>query len=156
MVRTIFLLPAFLAALAAAAPSPLAQRQDLCAGDPSAAGFCTPLTFTDKTGGSAAAPSTSDCQQTCQGILSDAGDWGVDFAGRPAGFRDQMYLGPCQFGVSRTSDRDTSQFFFDMSNQDIVDVVGGSIRRFAGAHGGRVKAEGTMDCSGHVVKWYVG
>ncbi|KAI1391880.1 putative necrosis-inducing factor-domain-containing protein [Hypoxylon trugodes] len=157
MLRATILLPALLTTLAAAAPSWLAQRADSCAGDKSVAGYCTPISYTDvTTSSSSSAPSSSDCQQTCQSILTDAGDWGVDFTGQPAGYRDEMYLGKCGFGIARETDSDTSQFSFSVNNQDIVDVVGESINRFAGQHGGKVKAEGTMNCSGHVVRWFVG
>ncbi|KAK6956143.1 hypothetical protein Daesc_001415 [Daldinia eschscholtzii] len=151
------LLVTLFTALAAAIPSPLIQRQDACAGDKSVAGYCKTLSYTDRTGASStSAPSSSDCQQTCRGVLGDAGDWGVDFKNRPAGYRDNLYLGPCEFGVSRETDGDSSQFSFSMHNQDIVDVIDEVIKRYAGQHDGKVRAEGTMDCSGHVVRWYVG
>ncbi|XXH02834.1 hypothetical protein Hte_009221 [Hypoxylon texense] len=137
---------------------------DACAADKSA-GYCTTLTYTDLTGAASSSSSSSSsspiptqeqCQAACRSVLSDAGDWGVDFHGRPAGYRDEMVLADCGFGVSRQSDADTSQFSFYVHNQDILDVIDESVRRFAGEHGGRVKAEGTMECSGYVVKWYVG
>ncbi|KAI8962594.1 putative necrosis-inducing factor-domain-containing protein [Daldinia sp. FL1419] len=157
MFYAIYLLSALFAALVAGVPSPLVQRQDACAGDKSIVGYCETLTYTDKTGAlSNSAPSASDCQQTCQGVLGDAGDWSVDFTGEPAGYRDNIYLGPCEFGVSRETDGDSSQFSFPMHNQDIVDVIDEVIRRYAGNHNGKVQAEGTMKCSGHVVRWYVG
>ncbi|KAI2602739.1 hypothetical protein GGR54DRAFT_623173 [Hypoxylon sp. NC1633] len=163
---SLLLLAATLAAAAPApAPAPAAQqqaalhalqkRQDYCAGDASAATYCTELTFTDKTD----APSTStssDCQLTCRGILGDAGDWMVDFAGTPAGYVDGIYLGSCGIGIARLTDADAEGFGFYLTNQDLVALVGGSVGRFAGLHGGRVKAEGTMKCAEHVVRWFVG
>ncbi|KAI1472602.1 putative necrosis-inducing factor-domain-containing protein [Daldinia caldariorum] len=144
-------------ALVAGVPSPLIQRQDACAGDKSIVGYCKTLSYTDRTGASStSAPSSSDCQQTCRGVLTDAGYWGVDFHNRPAGYRDNLYLGPCKFGVSRETDEDTSQFSFSMHNQDIVDVIDEVIKRYAGKHNGKVRADGKMECSGHVVRWYVG
>ncbi|KAI2605361.1 putative necrosis-inducing factor-domain-containing protein [Hypoxylon fragiforme] len=155
MHHSIILLPALLA-LCQAIPASLDQepQNSFCAGDKSVAGFCTALTYTDKT--DSASPTTSNCEDTCRGILSDAGDWGVDFAGRPAGWRDNMYIGACEFSVSREKDGDASAFAFSMKNQDILDLVDESIDRFAGKHGNKVKAEGTMNCQGHVVRWYVG
>lgn len=158
MSYSIFLLPTLFAALTAGIPSPLIiQRQDACAGDKSTAGYCNTLSYTDRTGTlSTSAPSSSDCQQTCRGVLGDAGDWGVDFTDRPAGYRDNLYLGPCEFGISRETDGDNAEFEFSMHNQDIVDVIDEVIKRYAGQHDGRVQAEGTMECSDHVVRWYVG
>ncbi|OTB04736.1 hypothetical protein M426DRAFT_320599 [Hypoxylon sp. CI-4A] len=180
--RRAILLPTLITTLASAlpssSPSPLSSpttpsspslspREDACAGDPSTAGYCTPISYTDTTtttvtttvtnkNTTASAPSTSDCQQTCRSILGDAGDWGVDFAGQPAGYRDDLYLGACGFGVARETDADAAGFAFSVHNQDILDVVRGSIDRFAGSHDGRVSAEGTMECQGHVVRWFVG
>ncbi|KAI4859724.1 hypothetical protein F4820DRAFT_462250 [Hypoxylon rubiginosum] len=145
-------------ALATAAPpsiNALLRPRDACAADKSV-GYCTALTYTDRTGGSSAPPTSGQCEDACRSILSDAGDWAVDFAGKPAGYRDEMVLGTCGFGVSRLSDTDTAQFSFLVHNDDMLDVIGESLSRFAGKHGGKVKADGTMDCSGHVVKWYVG
>ncbi|KAI0101164.1 putative necrosis-inducing factor-domain-containing protein [Daldinia grandis] len=157
MFYSIFLLPTLVTALVASVPSSLMQRQDACAGDKSTVGYCNTLSYTDRTGTlSESAPSSSDCQQTCRGVLGDAGDWGVDFTDRPAGYRDNLYLGPCEFGISRETDGDNTEFEFSVHNQDIVDVIDEVIKRFAGQHGGKVQAEGTMECSGHVVRWYVG
>ncbi|KAI1779049.1 hypothetical protein F4818DRAFT_237792 [Hypoxylon cercidicola] len=149
------LLGLLLGALATAAPSHLQlQQRDACAADP-AAGYCKTLTYADRTDGTATSTS-DDCQNQCRAVLSDAGDWSVDFTGTGAGYIDEMVLEACQFGVSRASDTDTAQFSFDMHNQDILDVIGGAVNKFAGKHGGKIKADGTMDCSGHVVKWHVG
>ncbi|KAI0172697.1 hypothetical protein GGR52DRAFT_545732 [Hypoxylon sp. FL1284] len=162
MLYTTILPALLLSALALAAPPPtspsspvLLPRTDACKAD-AAAGYCTTLTWTDRTAGASDAPTTDDCQDTCSRVLSEAGDWGVDFTGKPAGWRDRMVGGTCAFTVSRTSDASASQFSFLMANADILDAVGGAVSRFAGAHGGRVKAGGTMSCGGHVVKFYVG
>ncbi|KAF3055158.1 hypothetical protein GL218_07502 [Daldinia childiae] len=157
MFHSIFLLPTLFGALAAGIPFPLIQRQDACAGDKSTAGYCNVLSYIDRTGTpSTSAPSTSECQQTCRGVLGDAGDWRVDFIDKPAGYRDTLYLGPCEFGISRETDGDSTEFEFAMNNQDIVDVIDEVINRYAGQHDGKVQAEGTMECSGRVVRWYVG
>ncbi|KAI1455533.1 putative necrosis-inducing factor-domain-containing protein [Annulohypoxylon moriforme] len=149
---TIFLLAS--AGLTSALPS-LFTRQDACAGDKSVAGYCTPLTYNDVTK-SDSPVTTTDCLSTCSSILSDAGDWGVDFRGQPAGFVDGMFLSGCKFGIARETDTDTSQFEFNVANQDIVDVIDESIKRFGGSHGGKLSAEGTMNCEGHIVRWLVG
>ncbi|KAI1405195.1 putative necrosis-inducing factor-domain-containing protein [Hypoxylon fuscum] len=147
------ILPAFIfSALIAAMPS-LFDRQDACATGTSA-GYCETLSYNDRTDSSS--PSSADCQQTCRSILTDAGDWGVDFNGQPAGYRDNLVLSDCPFGIERETDGDSSSFSFSVHNQDIIDVVGQSINKFAGNHGGKVKAEGTMKCDGHTVRWYVG
>ncbi|KAI0839514.1 putative necrosis-inducing factor-domain-containing protein [Hypoxylon sp. FL0890] len=153
MVCAIFFLSALLAGLSAAIPSPLFARLDSCVGN-GAAGYCKPLTYQDNTDGSS--QTTADCQETCRSILTDAGDWSVDFTGTPAGYIDHMVLQACGFGIGRATDTDTSEFSFDVSNQDIVNLIDESVKRFAGKHGGKVKAEGTISCAGHVVRWYVG
>ncbi|KAI1098127.1 putative necrosis-inducing factor-domain-containing protein [Jackrogersella minutella] len=154
MLCAIVFLPMLLVGFTAAAPSPLSPRQDSCGGDKSIAGYCTPLTYTDQTN-SSSIPATA-CQHTCQSILTDAGDWGVDFTGQPAGYRDEMFLGTCGFGIARETDADTSQYSFSVANQDILDIIDESIKMFADKHGAKVKAEGTMNCEGHVVRWFVG
>ncbi|KAI1759883.1 putative necrosis-inducing factor-domain-containing protein [Hypoxylon sp. FL1150] len=136
----------------AAAASALLRPRDACAADPSA-GYCTTLTYNDRT--KSDSPSGDACQNTCRSVLSDAGDWIVDFHGKSAGYHDTMVASTCSFAVSRVSDSDTSQIKFNMHNQDIIDVVGQAVSRFAGKHGGKVSADGTMNCSGNVVKWYV-
>ncbi|KAI6080446.1 hypothetical protein F4821DRAFT_251506 [Hypoxylon rubiginosum] len=146
-------------ALAIAAPptSPvsllLQPRTDACSADPNI-GYCKTLTYNDRT--VAGAPSGDACQNTCRSVLADAGDWTVDFHGKGAGYLNIMLSSACSFAVSRVSDKDAAQFEFPMHNLDILDVIGGAVGRFAGKHGGNVKADGTMECSGHVVKWYVG
>lgn len=152
---SIFLLAG--ASLASALPSipSLFTRQDACSGNKADAGYCTPLTYNDVTTSSTSI-TTSNCQSTCASILADAGDWGVDFRGQPAGYIDGMFLSGCKFGIARETDSDTSQFSFDVANQDIVDVIDESIKRFGSSHGGKLSAEGTMTCQGHTVRWFVG
>ncbi|KAI0886292.1 uncharacterized protein GGS22DRAFT_160493 [Annulohypoxylon maeteangense] len=142
-----------LAGLTTALPSLFAQ-QDACAGDKSTAGYCTPLTYNDVT--QSTSVTTTSCESTCSSVLADAGDWGVDFRAQPAGYVDGMFLSGCRFGIARETDADTEGFEFSVANQDIVDLIGESIKRFGGAHGGKVSAEGTMLCEGHTVRWFVG
>lgn len=52
-----------------------------CTGDKSIAGYCETLTYIDRTTSSPNPPTTANCQDTCRGILSDAGDWSVNFVG---------------------------------------------------------------------------
>lgn len=53
-----------------------------CAGNKNTLGYCDTITFADQTTTSPRPPTTAECQDTCRGILSDAGDWIVDFRGR--------------------------------------------------------------------------
>ncbi|KAI1409896.1 hypothetical protein F5Y13DRAFT_203039 [Hypoxylon sp. FL1857] len=152
MVRAIFL-SGLLAGLSAAIPSSLFSRQDYCGGT-GAPGYCTTLSYQDDTDDSS--QTSADCQSTCQDILSDSGDWSVDFTGQPAGYIDHMVLEACGFGVGRATDDDTSSFSFKVHNEDILRAIDGSVQRYANLHDGKVKAQGTMNCAGHVVRWYVG
>ncbi|KAI0599491.1 hypothetical protein F4775DRAFT_591281 [Biscogniauxia sp. FL1348] len=128
---------------------------DACTGNQADAGYCTTLTYVDRTDATAGAPTTSDCQATCRGVLQDPGDWIVQFAGVPAGGRHQMLGYACGFSVGR-GDGEPADLSFSMANQDILDILDEVTRRFGGAHGGgAVAAEGTMECQGHVAKWYV-
>ncbi|KAI0384942.1 hypothetical protein F5Y04DRAFT_201943 [Hypomontagnella monticulosa] len=157
MFRMIFLLWALLAALAASAPPPslLAPRADSCVGDPHAERYCTPIEYRDKTIDSS--PSASFCEQTCQSVLTDPGDWAVDFNGMPAGYRDALMLGTCIFSVGRATDTDTSGFTVMLSNQDIVGVMGEVIKKFAGKHGGKIRAEVVMQCQvTQIVRFFIG
>lgn len=63
----------------------LTLAQDFCAGDKSIAGYCTVTSYTDRTTSVSGPPTTSECQDACRGVLTDAGDWIVDFTGKPAG-----------------------------------------------------------------------
>ncbi|KAI0010915.1 putative necrosis-inducing factor-domain-containing protein [Xylariaceae sp. FL0662B] len=132
-----------------------ASAQDYCWGNKSAAGYCTPGEYIDRTSTAASPPSRDDCYHTCSGIQTDAGDWSVDFRGQPAGYKDLMLVYDCGFAVSRESDTDTSGFEFSMHNQDILDLIDEAVNRFADKHGGKVAAEGTMTCGDHTARWYV-
>lgn len=52
-----------------------------CAGDKSTVGHCETLTYIDRTTTASGPPSTAECQDACRGVLTDAGDWIVDFRG---------------------------------------------------------------------------
>lgn len=130
-----------------------AVAQSACTGDPSKKGYCTPLTYVDKTG--SGSPSMAQCEDTCGGVIGDPSEWGVDFKGKPAGYVDHMMHYPCGFSVTR-QDGDTADVSFSMINQDIIELIGETINQFGGAHGGNVAAEGTMECEGHTYKWIVG
>jgi hypothetical protein len=54
---------------------------DYCAGNKATIGYCETLSYTDYTFNATDPPSSSDCQDACRGVLTDAGDWGVDFKG---------------------------------------------------------------------------
>lgn len=64
----------------------VAAQVNQCTGDKSIAGYCETLTYVDRTTSSSNPPTTANCQDTCRGILSDAGDWSVNFVGRPRPF----------------------------------------------------------------------
>lgn len=142
---------AFLLILPGCSATPFA---DNCAGTPSIAGYCTPLTYKDTTGNFAASPTTGDCQNTCIGVNTDAGDWAVDFSDVAEGGRKSLLLYPCGFAVAR-GDGMPHSATIKMTNQDILDLYEGSIKRFGGAHGGKISAEGTMTCGSYNVKWYI-
>lgn len=60
----------------------LANAQiDYCAGDKNTVGHCETLSYIDRTTTSSNPPLATECQDTCRGVLGDAGDWGVDFRG---------------------------------------------------------------------------
>ncbi|KAI3321673.1 hypothetical protein HD806DRAFT_524121 [Xylariaceae sp. AK1471] len=130
------------------------RAQDSCYGDKSTAGYCTPLTYTDTTKDYKAPPTTSDCFDTCRGINQDAGDWSVDFNDDADGVHHSMILYHCGFAVSQGegTPRDAS---FSLANQDILDLYDESINRFGADHGGQISAEGTMDCGGLNITWYI-
>lgn len=60
-----------------------AQAQiNYCAGDKNTIGHCETLSYIDRTTTSSDAPLATECQDTCRGVLTDAGDWGVSFIGK--------------------------------------------------------------------------
>ncbi|TGJ80254.1 hypothetical protein E0Z10_g8500 [Xylaria hypoxylon] len=133
---------------------PLCHTQNNCYGNKSIAGYCTPLTYTDSTGSFSAPPKTSDCQAACAGINQEFGDWLVDFSTEANGAHHGMLLYPCGFAVARGQDTPHNARF-SVANQDILDLYDESLNRFAGLHHGSVSAEGTMQCSGFTIKWYI-
>jgi hypothetical protein len=65
------------------------MAQDFCVGNKDTIGYCETLSYIDRTLNATDAPSSFDCQDACRGVLSDAGDWLVDFKGTshsPASF----------------------------------------------------------------------
>jgi hypothetical protein len=56
-------------------------QTDFCAGNKDTLGYCETLSYVDRTLNATDAPLASDCQDACRGVLSDAGDWLVDFKG---------------------------------------------------------------------------
>jgi hypothetical protein len=63
-----------------------AQTPNYCAGDKTIVGYCTITGYTDKTTSVTNPPTPAECNDACRGVQSDAGDWIVDFTGRPAGY----------------------------------------------------------------------
>ncbi|KAI1339194.1 hypothetical protein F5Y15DRAFT_416069 [Xylariaceae sp. FL0016] len=151
------LLAFFFATLAVALPWALSDDTlvDTCTGDSSIAGYCTPLTYVDKTSSASGTTNPTQCQHTCSEVLTDAGDWNVDFSGDPTdpGYKHAVLGFDCGFSVSR-GDGEPTSYSFNMANQDILDLVRESSSRF-GADNKSFAAEGTMNCAGHEVKWYI-
>ncbi|CAI6297407.1 unnamed protein product [Periconia digitata] len=141
-----------LAAILSLLSTTLAQNQ--CEGDKSIEGYCTILSMTDVTDKSSKTPTTAQCMNTCRSILSDAGDWIVDFTGHPEGYIDKLSQSSCSFSIGRGAGEGLD-YRFHMHNQDIVDIIDDVNRRFGGLHGGNVAAEGTMECEGHQATWFV-
>lgn len=79
--------------------------------------------MTDVTSSNPGAPTLSECQNTCRSTLTDAGDWVVDFTGKPAGYIDTLNQSPCGFSVGRAPGSTEMDFKFYMHNQDIVDAI---------------------------------
>ena len=72
-----------------------------CTGNKSDAGYCETLTYEDRTTNNNAPPSTSQCESSCKDVLTDAGDWSVDFKGQPAGYVQHVVNSACSFSVGR-------------------------------------------------------
>ncbi|KAK7179535.1 hypothetical protein DPSP01_003623 [Paraphaeosphaeria sporulosa] len=125
-----------------------------CTGHKENAGYCTVLTYEDRTTLNTSPPSTSQCERSCKDVLTDAGDWIVSFNGKPAGYVQHMVNSDCSFSVGRGTG-EPSDYQFYMDNQDIVDIIDEVNVRFGGKHGGRVSAQGTMKCQGRLATWYV-
>ncbi|KAK8031382.1 glycoside hydrolase family 18 protein [Apiospora arundinis] len=98
-------------------------------------------------------PKTGECEDACRGVASDAGDWGANLTGLPAGQRHSVVGYACGFSLGRGPNQ-PDPLEFDFQNQDILDVYQGAIDRFATADG-RVAATGTMTCQGKSVQWWV-
>ncbi|KAF2740071.1 hypothetical protein EJ04DRAFT_482754 [Polyplosphaeria fusca] len=129
--------------------SVVAAQLNYCTGDKSNVGHCTTLTFTDVTTTSPDPPTTAECNDTCRGVISDAGDWIVDFKGKPDGYRQNMLGYPCGFQMGR-GPGEAKDYSFFMDNQDIIDILDEvNQRRYGPLHGGKVAAQGTVTCDGH-------
>jgi hypothetical protein len=62
----------------------VAQTPNYCQGDKSIVGYCNTTSYTDKWASVSGPPTLSQCQDACRGVQTDAGDWIVDFTGKPA------------------------------------------------------------------------
>ncbi|KAF2824911.1 hypothetical protein CC86DRAFT_395301 [Ophiobolus disseminans] len=144
--RTLSLL-LFLAALTAA-------QTNECTGNKATIGYCETISYTDRTTTSSDPPSVAECNNACGGVLSDAGDWIVEFQGKPDGFRQNMVGSACAFSIGRAPGQ-PRDYGFSMHNQDIVDIIDEVNKRFAPLHGGRAAAEGIVRCEGFEATWYV-
>ncbi|KAI1263486.1 hypothetical protein F5Y18DRAFT_394576 [Xylariaceae sp. FL1019] len=133
---------------------PLSLAQDQCLGNKADAGYCTPLTYVDTTLSAKSAPTTTDCEDTCHGVNSDAGDWLVDFGYEGNGGLHPMLAWPCAFAL-QPGNSSFNNASFDMANQDILDLYDESINRFGPLHDGKISAEGTMMCQGVLARWFI-
>lgn len=140
--QLIYLLLACLPAFAAA---------DSCTGNPSLAGHCTPETWTAQPINSTS-PTIAQCQDACQGVNSDAGDWFANLTGSADGERRSLVGYACQFSVGRGCGQE-DPLEVDIANQDILDIYSGVIARFGSS--GLTSASGTMNCSGKILRWWV-
>ncbi|KAH7070400.1 hypothetical protein BKA63DRAFT_75955 [Paraphoma chrysanthemicola] len=131
-----------------------AAQNNACTGSKNTIGYCTTLTYIDRTTTSTDPPSVQDCYDACRGVLTDAGDWGVDLRGKPDSYRQNMVGYPCGFSIGRAPGQ-PKDYYFSMDNQDIVDILDEVNRRFAPLHGGRAAAEGIVECEGFNATWYV-
>jgi putative sterol carrier protein len=61
----------------------------------------------------------------------------------------------CGFSLGRAPG-EPADYTIQMRNEDIGRIIDGAVTRFAGMHGGRVKAEGVVKCGGREAMWYVG
>jgi hypothetical protein len=133
----------------------VAAAQNACRGDPSQTGYCTTLSFIDRTTSVSGPPTLAECQNTCAvGIFGDAGDWGLDLTGSPPGQPKSVVGFPCGFSIANVPDH-PADMRFSMTNQDIADNFQGLIDRFGGLHGGNLAGEGVMECQGKPVRWFV-
>ncbi|KAH4402551.1 hypothetical protein HBI56_186570 [Parastagonospora nodorum] len=132
----------------------LTTAQDFCTSNASTPGYCELLSLTDRTLNVTSPPSSSDCQDACRGVLGEAGDWSVDFKGKPPGYIQNMVGSPCGFSMGRAPGQPL-EYAFLISNQDIVGILAEVVRRFAGVHGGEVAAEGRVRCGDSEGVWYV-
>jgi hypothetical protein len=58
-----------------------AAQTNYCAGNKNITGYCETISYIDRTASSSRPPSIADCQDSCRGTLTDAGDWGISFIG---------------------------------------------------------------------------
>lgn len=56
-------------------------QTDSCTGDKSTVGHCETLSYIDRTTTASDPPLATECQDTCSGVLAEAGDWSVNFNG---------------------------------------------------------------------------
>ncbi|KAH8682223.1 hypothetical protein BX600DRAFT_505834 [Xylariales sp. PMI_506] len=128
-----------------------AASVNYCAGVPSAATYCTPLTWTAQPLNSSA-PTDDECQDACRGVYSDAGDWEADLTGAAEGERRTVVGYPCQFALGRGPGQ-ADPIVITFTNQDIVNIYEGAIQMFGAS--GQTSASGTMVCQDKVVSWWV-
>ncbi|KAI5924525.1 hypothetical protein F4810DRAFT_709484 [Camillea tinctor] len=91
----------------------------------------------------------------CAGNKADPGHCTTLTHGSPGGICDGPgALGGGDARGSCASTNSVPRLVVTMRPQDILDVLDEVSQRFGGS-GGSFAAEGTMECQGHVVKWWV-
>ncbi|KAI1328707.1 hypothetical protein F5Y16DRAFT_398161 [Xylariaceae sp. FL0255] len=126
---------------------------DECGGQSGAATYCTNLTFEDTTDTSGiTSTNTTQCQATCMGVNEDAGDWEVMYGTDCS--RDLMLGWPCGLWFGPAPGASCTKTF-DMTNQDVLNILGGASDRFGDLHGGAFSAQGTATCQGVTTDWYI-
>ncbi|KAI1111634.1 hypothetical protein F5Y14DRAFT_305613 [Nemania sp. NC0429] len=132
-----------------------AQKNCFLLTEKSFARYCTPLTFKDTTGGSVQGlPTASDCQDACRGVVGDPSDWLIDFSTAADGAQHSMLYYHCGFAISQGKGTPHDAKIW-LANQDLIAVYNGTLSRFGGLHGGKISAEGTMECDGLEVNWFI-
>ncbi|KAF9041584.1 putative necrosis-inducing factor-domain-containing protein [Panaeolus papilionaceus] len=143
IVQTLTLAAAFLAA-ANGTPVDVTPTEPWQAIKRASESRCGDSSFINQTSG--ASPKASDCRGITKNIAG-GGTWTTPSFGQQ---RELVSFGECKFGV--TSLNAAGGFNFVVGNQDIIDIINDSIKRFQSS-AGRVGAKGTMNCGGTDVEW---
>ncbi|KAM4057487.1 putative necrosis-inducing factor domain-containing protein [Hirsutella rhossiliensis] len=97
---------------------------------------CGDSTFIDQ--GSEASPLTSDCERLSSNV-QNGGRWTLSGSQRTL-----ATYGSCAFGASGGG-----PWYTYVGNEDIMDLIRDSIRKFRRGNDGKIGAKGSMHCSGN-------